>query len=85
MTTSLETAISAADANREFSRMLRTVREGQTYVITSHGKPVAKLVPLKDDNRVTVAARTSLLARLHSQKATDIGRWTRDELYEDTD
>lgn len=68
--------------------MLRTVREGQTYVITSHGKAVAKMVPLnksKDETRLAVAARDTLIARLQSQKAVDIGRWTREELYEDTD
>ena len=37
--------MSAADANRNFSALLRQVREGQSCVITSHGKPVAKLVP----------------------------------------
>jgi hypothetical protein len=29
------------------------------------------------------ASREMLLARLKMQPATDIGRWTRDELYED--
>ena len=42
-------SISAADANRHFSQILRGVREeGATYVVTSHGKPVAKIVPIDD-------------------------------------
>lgn len=40
----MEEAVSAADANRQFSLLLRRVREGHSYVVTSHGKPVARLV-----------------------------------------
>ena len=76
-------AVSAADANRYFSKLLRDVRGGRSCVITSHGRPVAKLVPIDASDRVRGAARTVLLSRLRTQRATSpIGRWTRDELYE---
>ena len=75
-------AISAADANRDFSRLLREVRDGKSIVITNHGKPVAKIVPFVAEDRVRDAAKKTLLARLRSQPSIDIGRWTRDELYE---
>lgn len=40
-------SISAAEANRQFSQMLRGVREeGATYVVTAHGRPVARIVPV---------------------------------------
>ena len=76
-------AVSAAAANRDFSKLLRDVREGGSYVITSHGKPVAKIVPFITEDRVADAARTTLLTRLRAQPVVNIGRWTRDELYED--
>jgi prevent-host-death family protein len=77
-------AVSAAEANRDFSKLLRGVREGRSYVITSHGKPVARIVPLDANDRVRATARDVLLARLRAQPATSpIGQWTRDELYED--
>ncbi len=44
--------VSAADANRRFSELLRTVKDGGSVVVTSHGKPVAKISPVFDDNRV---------------------------------
>lgn len=75
-------AVSAADANRDFSKLLRAVRDGESFVITSHGKPVAKIVPFVAQDRVRAAAKSRLMARLRSQRATDIGPWTRDELYE---
>jgi prevent-host-death family protein len=76
-------AISAADANREFSKLLRRVREGQSITITSHGRPVAKLVPVTGENRVREAAWQALLKRLKTQKGEHIARdWTRDDLYE---
>ena len=82
----MEKSVSAADANRRFSDLLRGVRKGRSYVVTSHGRPVAKLVPAETDERNAAAARTALLARLKSQPAAQDdkarSRWTRDELYE---
>ena len=79
----MERGVSAAEANRKFSKLLRTVREGQSYVVTSHGKAVAKIVPLQKSDGVTRGARTALVRRLRSERVTKIGRWSREELYED--
>ncbi len=75
--------VSAADANRRFSELLRQVRRGRSFVVTSHGKPVARLVPVDEGDHVSVRARDLLLDRLQSQPVTDIGPWSREELYED--
>jgi prevent-host-death family protein len=75
-------AVSAADANRDFSALLRGVRDGQSFVITSHGKPVARIVPFTARDLAADAARAALLARLRRQRGTVVGRWTRAELYE---
>jgi prevent-host-death family protein len=79
----MEEAVSAADANRRFSLLLRGVREGRSYVVTSHGRPVARLIPAGRLDGVTTSAHSSLLSRLEKQPVIDAGRWTRDELYED--
>jgi prevent-host-death family protein len=79
----VEKAVSAADANRKFSKLLRAVREGQSYVVTSHGRAVAKIVPAERDGGVTRGAKAALLKRLRSEPVGTIGRWIRDELYED--
>ena len=80
----MDEAVSAAEANRNFSAILRGVREGQSYLVTSHGRPVARIVPTTRQLDLTAAARNALLARLESQPLVDIGRWSRDELYERT-
>ena len=80
----MDKAISAADANRSFSQLLREVKQGRSYVVTNHGQPVARISPAETAGRVGAKARASLIARLRSQKVRTIGRWTRDELYEDT-
>jgi len=79
----MEEAVSAADANREFSLILRGVREGHSYVVTSHGRPVARIVPADSRESVVSGARAALLSRLERQPVVNAGRWTRDELYED--
>jgi prevent-host-death family protein len=82
MSVAIARSVSAADANRRFSELLRKVREGRSFVITSHGRPVARLVPVDAGDRTTRRARSLLVERLRQQSVTDIGRWTRDELYD---
>jgi prevent-host-death family protein len=79
----MEKPVSAADANRKFSKLLRSVREGHSYVVTSHGRAVAKIVPAENDGGNTRGARAALLKRLRSERVVKIERWNRDELYED--
>ena len=79
----MEEAISAADADRKFSSLLRGVRDGRSFVVTSHGKPVARLVPAGERDDVAKGARAALLSRLETQPVINAGRWSRDELYED--
>jgi len=79
----MEEAVSAADANRKFSLLLRGVRQGRSYVVTSHGKPVARLIPAAEHENVAAGARAALLERLEKQPVIQAGRWARDELYED--
>jgi prevent-host-death family protein len=79
----MEEAISAADANRKFSLLLRGVREGRSYVVTSHGRPVARLIPAGKHDATGVAARSALLSRLEDTPVIEAGPWSRDELYMD--
>jgi prevent-host-death family protein len=79
----MEQTVSAADANRKFSLILRGVRDGHSYVVTSHGRPVARIIPAGEHESVVSGARAALLSRLERQPVIHAGRWTRDELYED--
>ncbi|KAA3449612.1 type II toxin-antitoxin system prevent-host-death family antitoxin [Mesorhizobium sp. SARCC-RB16n] len=78
----MDESVSAADANRKFSLILRGVREGQSFVVTSHGRPVARIVPVDNRSQVASRSRNTLLSRLERQPVVDAGQWTRDELYE---
>ena len=76
--------VTAADANRQFSALLRRVTQGEQIVITTRGKPVATLAPLTPvRDKAREAARARLLKRLQSQPTSGTQRtWTRDELYD---
>jgi len=79
----MDEAVSAADANRKFSLLLRKVREGHSFVVTSHGRPVARIAPVGQLDDPAAGARTALLSRLEKQPVVRAKRWTRDELYDD--
>lgn len=79
----MDKTISAADANRSFSRVLRDVRQGDRYIVTSHGTPVARIVPFEADERTQEEAWNALLERLRRQPPAHAEPWTREELYED--
>ena len=82
----MDDVMQAAEANRNFSRVLREVTEGRSYLVTSHVRPVARIVPADAGAAVVSEARAEarkrLLARLAEQPVVDVGPWTRDELHE---
>ena len=73
--------ITAADANRGFSSLLREVRKGEEITILSRGKPVAKITSVSSRALQKNAMKTLLLSRLKGQTVTGTRNWTRDELY----
>ena len=76
--------VSAADANRHFSRLLREVAAGEPVTILSRGRPVAVMVsPAALDTRARESAHRALLRRLQQQSPTGRRDWTRDDLYPD--
>jgi len=74
--------VTASDANRNFSGLLRDVASGESILIVSRGTPVARISPI-DEKIGGSAAKESLLQRLSRQKVTGQRDWTRDELYSD--
>ncbi len=75
-------SISAAEANRHFSSLLREVSRGARVTVTSRGKPVATISAADQvERRERVAARRALLSRLRATPATGMRNWSRDELY----
>ncbi len=78
-------SVSAAEANRGFSKLLKSVKQGSSVVVTSHGKAVARIVPVSEGDPARDRARGSLLARLSRGRPVNIGRWNRDDLYTDVE
>lgn len=74
--------ISASDANRHFSSLLRDVANGEVITVLSRGKPVATIAPARSGNGEREAAKLNLLARLRQQITSGSRNWTRNELYE---
>lgn len=73
--------VSASEANRSFSALLRQVVQGQSFTVHLHGRPVAHLTPVSSGP--SRAARRALLTRLASQPASgDARSWRRDDLYD---
>lgn len=85
MKVAIEETVSATEANRNFSEVLRRVRGGHTVTVTLHGDPVADIVPRKDSRSAEERQRDHLefMAYLRTLPARSIGPWTRDELYDD--
>lgn len=76
----MDRAISASDANQRFSELLREVQEGQTFVVTSRGRPVAKVTPVDDLDRQgpAIDALLDFVAALPRRRADG---WRREDLY----
>jgi prevent-host-death family protein len=75
--------ITASEANRQFSAVLRDVAEGHSVLVTSRGKPVATIQPVRQRSRSTLsAAKRRLLEHLDAMPVLGTRNWTRDELYD---
>jgi prevent-host-death family protein len=59
--------ISAADANRHFSSLLRDVATGEVVTVVSRGKPVAVISAANHEDAFKLQAHKSLVARLISK------------------
>jgi prevent-host-death family protein len=76
--------VSAREANQRFSKLLTEVARGQEVMITRHGKPVARLVPVQD--AAAAKKRAAAIKRMVEmmERGFPLGglRFTRDEIYE---
>jgi prevent-host-death family protein len=58
------------------------VEGGETVIVTSHGRPVARICPVDEERERRRIALQHLLDRLGTQPALNLGKMTRDEIYE---
>ncbi len=77
--------VTATEANRSFSKLLREVARGRRITVTSHGNPVAEIVPRQDvveSREKRLAALAALKKEWAEQPHITIGPWTRDDLHD---
>ncbi|MGQ0558103.1 MAG: type II toxin-antitoxin system Phd/YefM family antitoxin [Sphingosinicella sp.] len=59
--------------------MLRQVAEGESFIVTSRGRAVARVLPIdRDRDRRSVERLLGFVRRLPRRRA---GKWDRDQLY----
>lgn len=76
----MDRTITATEANRRFSHVLREVEAGESFTVTSHGSPVAHIAPVSSARKPHDTA--SLMAFVDTLPHRNAGEWTRDSLYE---
>jgi len=72
-------------ANQDFSRLIKEVEQGEGFVITRRGRPIAKLVPHTADRTADpewAAAHRRMMARLDEGASLGGLRVEREELYD---
>ena len=77
--------VTATEANRSFSKLLREVARGRRITVTSHGNPVAEIIPRQDEaasREKRLAALAVLKKEWAEQPHITIGPWTRDDLHD---
>jgi antitoxin (DNA-binding transcriptional repressor) of toxin-antitoxin stability system len=76
--------VSLMMANQEFSKLIKEVEHGETFLIARRGRVIAKLTPHtsdKADDPAWAAAYARMMARLGSVSLGGL-RVRRDELYD---
>lgn len=78
----MERTITASEANQRFSEVLRHVQGGDSFVVLSRGRPVARIVAVEDDQHARAERVRALLDYLESLPRTQAYGWKREDLYE---
>jgi prevent-host-death family protein len=79
----MKKTMTVTDANREFSKLIKAVKKGDSFILTSHGEAVAKITPIERDTEEAERKKAEFIEYLRAKPVRNIGRWTRDELHED--
>jgi prevent-host-death family protein len=74
--------MTAAEANRKFSSLLKDVSHGEEILVVSRGKAVARVLPFDSALSERESARKLLLSRLRKQPPAGRRNWQRGELYD---
>ena len=77
--------ISLREANQHLSRYIKSVEQGEEWIITRRGKPVAKLVPIVADRQLSQQQLAALeRSRKRLRRGYDLGERMppREELHE---
>ncbi|POR46228.1 type II toxin-antitoxin system Phd/YefM family antitoxin [Bosea psychrotolerans] len=78
-------SVSAAQANREFSKLMKLAESGEDVIVTSHGKPKVRIVRVEDgedEAHRRQRAFDALTELLRSRPILNLPRATRDDMYE---
>ena len=73
--------VSVREAKAQFSALVARAAEGEEITISWHGRPRARLAPLRDTNavfRVDRAWLKSMKVRAHGQRSDELVRADRD-------
>lgn len=55
----MQEIVSIRDANQHLSRYLERVEQGAEVIITRRGKPIARLLPIEPESRLSEAQRAA--------------------------
>lgn len=78
------TEVPARDLRNRTAEVLRRVEAGEQMTITSHGRPVARLIPVRQPRRTPIS-RTELARRLGRAQADPVLRHDLAALNDTTD
>ncbi len=76
----MERAISASEANQRFSELLREVAEGNSFIVMSRDRAVARVLPV--DRLQEQRSVRKLLDYVANLPIRHSGDWRRGDLYE---
>jgi prevent-host-death family protein len=80
----MDNQVAIFDAKQKLSELVLRANDGETFVITRHGAPMARLVPLEQQVNRDEAKRR-LFERLGSQSNLNLPKVTRDQIYDRED
>jgi prevent-host-death family protein len=79
----MEKYVTTTEANQRFPDLVRKVSAGDTYIVTSRGKPLIKMAPL--DKKPSKGSLEEFYAKCDARGPIITGPWKREDLYDRSD
>ena len=81
----MQNTLGTFEAKTNFNKLIERVNDGEEFLITRRGQPIAKIIPLAKDNNVAITNAIARIKKLRGEMQLGKFNWEEWKPYKDMD